>query len=241
MRSTAKINKEEFETLFYKQGLRNSDIASHFGVTVSAIGSYRHRNNLPPRGVVIPISRTMADTHPFRNGFHKGKPAHNKSLPDFFVCKKCGVDFKNITGHQRVFCSKKCYNDAKRNGDYSGGLYKPKELHRNWIKDRSVIINRRRDGTSFTRLQKKFIYERDKCCKNCGKDGKLGAYELQVDHIIAICLGGEHTLENGQILCQKCHVSKTKKDIRIKNKLLDMRMKLSDFFEVTNRAALRYS
>lgn len=225
----------EFIDLFYNKGLRASDVAFYFGVAVSSIGDFRSRHNLPPRGVIIPIPRPMADTHPFRNGFHKGKSPHNKKLPDFFICKECECSFKNITGHKRVFCSRECYKQNKKK-TLSPTAFKPKEKHRFWIKDRTLVTYQK----SFTVRERKEIYERDKCCVKCGIGGTLSRNGLQVDHVIAICMGGENVISNGQILCRECHRIKTANDIKTKNKLLDMRMKLSDFIENNNRAALTY-
>jgi 5-methylcytosine-specific restriction endonuclease McrA len=35
--------------------------------------------------------------------------------------------------------------------------------------------------------------------------------EIEFDHIIPICLGGEHVADNVQLLCRECHVSKGRK------------------------------
>lgn len=47
---TGKIRFKEFNDLFYKKNLTIKKIAQYFGVTDSAIGSFRHRYSLPPRG-----------------------------------------------------------------------------------------------------------------------------------------------------------------------------------------------
>jgi hypothetical protein len=46
-------------------------------------------------------------------------------------------------------------------------------------------------------------------CERCGSGERL-----QVDHILAIVDGGEPTLENARVLCQRCHVAKTRRDLR---------------------------
>ncbi len=45
-----KINYDEFIKLFYTDNLPNKKIAIYFGVKVSAVGNFRKRHNLPPRG-----------------------------------------------------------------------------------------------------------------------------------------------------------------------------------------------
>lgn len=47
---SSKITVDEFTKLFYVDRLPNSAIAAFFNCTVSAIGSFRHRYGLPPRG-----------------------------------------------------------------------------------------------------------------------------------------------------------------------------------------------
>lgn len=51
------------------------------------------------------------------------------------------------------------------------------------------------------------IYQRDKgCCVYCGS-----TENLQIDHIIPVSKGGASTIENLQILCQKCNLQKSDK------------------------------
>lgn len=45
-----KIKLDKFKELFYKKSMPIKEIAKYFNVTFSAIGSFRHRYNLPPRG-----------------------------------------------------------------------------------------------------------------------------------------------------------------------------------------------
>lgn len=46
-------------------------------------------------------------------------------------------------------------------------------------------------------------------CATCGIRGLV-----ELDHIVAICNGGKHEVENLQYLCFACHGRKTKADIR---------------------------
>lgn len=45
-----KIDLKTFNKLFYEEKLPNKKIAERFGIGVSAIGRFRHRYGLPPRG-----------------------------------------------------------------------------------------------------------------------------------------------------------------------------------------------
>ena len=55
------------------------------------------------------------------------------------------------------------------------------------------------------------IYRRDKgICQVCGK--KISLEETDVDHIIALCLGGDNSDDNFRSLCEDCHKKKTKQD-----------------------------
>ena len=49
------------------------------------------------------------------------------------------------------------------------------------------------------------IYERDVICQECSKTKEDNGRTLSAHHIKPICDGGENTLENGILLCNKCH------------------------------------
>jgi 5-methylcytosine-specific restriction protein A len=66
---------------------------------------------------------------------------------------------------------------------------------------------------NFTRKQRAQLALRaNGCCELCGM--KLKAGEGQADHILAVELGGESTIENGRWICHPCHKPKTADDIR---------------------------
>ena len=46
-------------------------------------------------------------------------------------------------------------------------------------------------------------------CQHCGKRARL-----EIDHVVAVCLGGDHEDSNLQALCHECHQTKTKSDMR---------------------------
>lgn len=51
--------------------------------------------------------------------------------------------------------------------------------------------------------ERRMIFERDKVCKTCGSD-----QELELDHIVSLISGGEHCVENLQVLCKTCNTRK---------------------------------
>lgn len=76
----------------------------------------------------------------------------------------------------------------------------------------------------FTRKQRLEIWtQANGCCQSCKM--KLKAGEGEYDHRIAQGYGGENTVENGQLLCRKCHGGKTAKDKGITEKVKRIRDK----------------
>jgi len=75
--------------------------------------------------------------------------------------------------------------------------------------------------TSWSKVRDEFIHEHGYYCDGCGKKTPPAYYTTglyEVDHIIAICNGGdEMDKENLQMLCSECHKEKTKLDM-IENK-----------------------
>lgn len=78
---------------------------------------------------------------------------------------------------------------------------------------RQTMIERR-TFNRFTGKQKDAIKARDGyCCVQCGSMDRI-----QVDHIVALALGGTNDLENGQTLCLACHVTKSTIDRALSRK-----------------------
>lgn len=48
-------------------------------------------------------------------------------------------------------------------------------------------------------------------CEHC----HAHAQKLELDHVLATCLGGQNTSTNLQWLCHSCHVKKTNNDLKI--------------------------
>lgn len=60
------------------------------------------------------------------------------------------------------------------------------------------------------------------CCGQCGEpiDEKRPA---DYDHVIPLCIGGEHRESNLALVCRSCHAVKTKRDVKIKAKIARVR------------------
>lgn len=54
------------------------------------------------------------------------------------------------------------------------------------------------------------------CCAECGWGGVKLVQHLEVDHIVPIAQGGMTVVDNGQALCQVCHLAKTNIDNKIR-------------------------
>ncbi len=61
-------------------------------------------------------------------------------------------------------------------------------------------------------------------CECCGRKLYPGD-KYQFDHIIAIINGGENREKNLQVLCDWCHKSKTKQDVKSKSKTAKVKAK----------------
>lgn len=69
-------------------------------------------------------------------------------------------------------------------------------------------------------IKKQLLEENGLNCSHCEKT-IYGSKELEVDHIIPICLQGDlHNKSNCQLLCKQCHLKKTIKDKCILYKLI---------------------
>lgn len=73
-------------------------------------------------------------------------------------------------------------------------------------------INRKRyraRAARVTRAQEREVRERDQVCRMCWAEG------TDIDHILAVALGGQTELANLQLLCHPCHVEKSRTDRRL--------------------------
>ena len=123
--------------------------------------------------------------------------AKTKHIPKKIKCKKCGKYFTTEYGDKRKeFCSDKClkqYNSKKA-----------KAARRARIR-----------GNGYELFDPHEVLRRDNyTCQICGVKTPIelrGTYDdcaPELDHVIPIALGGEHTRENTQCLCRKCNQTK---------------------------------
>jgi len=146
------------------------------------------------------------------------RTAHNRKYPDFFICKECSVYIPNKTGHPRSFCSRKCHSSYSSK-NHNRTVFKCGDKHWNYTKDRSKVI--KRSKTIFTNKQQRLIAEKcDFICNICSFEFviKKPFYKakkiMSFDHIIPIRLNGEHSIDNGQLLCRSCNKIKTNADVK---------------------------
>lgn len=113
------------------------------------------------------------------------------------ICKECGNEFTPEYGcKKRIFCSDMC---SKKNG-------------RRKCKGTRRAKKRGNGHEAFDPID---VLRRDKWrCQLCGvrTPKKLrGTWELnapELDHIVPLSMGGEHSMRNSQCLCRKCNSEK---------------------------------
>lgn len=114
------------------------------------------------------------------------------------VCLECAKEFSAPYGDKRrVFCSKPCSLKAAR------------RIARK--KHRAVLKAARVENVSPTR-----VFMRDGWrCQSCGTKtprAKRGTYDdraPELDHIVPLSLGGDHSYQNTQCLCRRCNAAKS--------------------------------
>lgn len=74
------------------------------------------------------------------------------------------------------------------------------------------LSTKRPQGADFTSVTKSILLEKaNHKCQVCSS-----GQSLEIDHIIPVSNGGKGTVENGQVLCRRCHLEKTRKARRDK-------------------------
>ena len=85
--------------------------------------------------------------------------------------------------------------------------------HPNWISDRSKIKGRRRKQHRFSVIiERQTEMEQLGYCNRCDTIPEM---RKEFDHIIPVSIGGSSMRENCQMLCEPCHLAKTKQERRL--------------------------
>lgn len=122
----------------------------------------------------------------------------SKHIQKTVRCKECGNTFKTKYGDKRKqYCSELCMRRALR------------RIRR--TKERARLR-----GVRVEAVNPLYIFKRDKYkCRICGVKTPLkykGTYHNnapELDHIIPLSLGGEHSKRNTQCLCHQCNKNKS--------------------------------
>ncbi len=131
----------------------------------------------------------------------KIKKRKDEFVPQRVVCKECGCEFETEFNGSRgqartVFCSNEC---ARRNQKRKG----------------KAVRRARKKGLGYECFDPLDVFKRDKwTCQMCGVKtpkkyrGTCDDRAPELDHIIPLALGGEHSMRNTQCLCRKCNGAK---------------------------------
>jgi hypothetical protein len=119
-------------------------------------------------------------------------------VPKICICKECGKTFDTeYLNKHRDYCSDK---HMQKHGKRIG---------------RAIRRIRIRGAKHIEYFDPFYIFRRDKWhCQLCGVKtpkrlrGTIDNDAPELDHIVPIALGGEHTIANAQCLCRKCNQKK---------------------------------
>ena len=119
------------------------------------------------------------------------KAARVEAMPER-SCLHCGAVMAREMRKDARYCSDRCNSAA----------------HAWTRKARMKILV---DG-EIKRVSRSYIVERDSsrchiCRKKCRDD------EIQIDHVIPLAEGGDHSLENLRVACARCNMSKGKRAV----------------------------
>ena len=65
------------------------------------------------------------------------------------------------------------------------------------------------------RVRQRVVTRANQCCQNCGVRVR---HSGEVDHAVALILGGPNRESNLRFLCANCHAAKTKADVAAKSR-----------------------
>ena len=75
-------------------------------------------------------------------------------------------------------------------------------------KRKAALERYRSRAKRITRAQIKAVRDRDQVCVKCGEQG------TDIDHIVPVRKGGQTEMDNLQLLCNPCHIEKSRADYR---------------------------
>jgi 5-methylcytosine-specific restriction endonuclease McrA len=137
-----------------------------------------------------------------RNKYEYSKRRHQENLPQY-ACKECGIVFTPEYGSKRrTFCCELCSVRYSRREDKKGQA-------------RNHVERARRAGVAYERFGAREVLERDNwTCYICGQStpkelrGTHGDNAPELDHVVPITRGGEHTRANVRCACRRCNNQK---------------------------------
>lgn len=126
-------------------------------------------------------------------------------------CRRCGETFnRSQEGASRYLCSIKCADEAKRESRRKSRKTPAVAAARKADKKRRKALARGAQGGELVDVAR--VFERDGYrCGICGnktlksKRGTCHPRAPELDHIVAIALGGSHTYANVQTACRSCN------------------------------------
>lgn len=141
----------------------------------------------------------------------KVKAANKKQNLKQKPCQECGKPVGYTFGRSKIFCTKNCAKqNQKRRPEF-------KEAQKAARKKRKAIQRGAKVGQAFSYKQ---VFDRNGWrCQLCGKvtpehkRGTISHNAPEVDHIIPLSKGGEHSINNVQTLCRACNGWKSDKMI----------------------------
>jgi len=151
------------------------------------------------------------------------KVRHKREAKAKAPCRFCGRPVGYDWGRSKVFCSSECRAHMRQHRMQSDTEYAEhvKEIRRRAQRRRARthITRAQKHGCKWVRFDVIAVLERDGWrCQMCGAStpqSLRGTYDdsaPELDHIVPISAGGEHTMENTQCLCRKCNAIKSNKD-----------------------------
>jgi 5-methylcytosine-specific restriction endonuclease McrA len=157
------------------------------------------------------IVRMFAHVSEWKAYKRKLAAQENKNMLAKIPCQHCGKKVGYAFGAPRKFCSQKCKNKIVKQRP------EVKEANKARRQKRKAIQRGAKAGATFTYKQ---VFERDGWrCQLCSKvtperkRGTISHNAPEVDHIIPLSKGGEHSLNNAQTLCRACNGWKSDKII----------------------------